>query len=59
MLIRAVGDVITIVLNGKEVVRVADSTVRQAGRIGIQVHQGKAFENMEIRVKNLRLRVVE
>jgi len=59
MLIRAVGDEITIVLNGKEVVRVADSTVRQAGRIRIQVHPGKAFENMENRVKNLRLRVME
>jgi hypothetical protein len=54
--IRAMGDLIVIVLNGKEVVRVNDATVRQAGRIGVQVHTGKQFEDMKISVRNFRLR---
>ena len=57
--IRAVGDLIVIVQNGKEVVRVNDGTFRAAGRVGIQVHQGKQFENMEIRVRNIRLRPIQ
>jgi hypothetical protein len=54
--IRAVGDEITIVQNGKTIIQVRDSTFRNAGSIGAQVHQGKEFEGMEIRLRNIRLR---
>lgn len=54
--IRAAGDRITIEQNGKKVVEVRDGTFAGAGSIGIQVHAGKQFEGMEVRVRNLRLR---
>jgi hypothetical protein len=54
--IRAAGDELTIVQNGKEVVRVRDGTFPGAGSIGIQVHAGKQFEGMEVRIRNLRVR---
>ncbi|MBK5291711.1 MAG: DUF1080 domain-containing protein [Acidobacteriia bacterium] len=56
MRIRAAGDEIVIWQNGKEVIRVRDGTFRRPGSVGIQVHAGKAFEGMEIRVKNIRLK---
>ncbi|HTS62171.1 MAG TPA: DUF1080 domain-containing protein [Candidatus Acidoferrales bacterium] len=59
MRIRASGDLIVIALNGKEVVRINDGTFRAAGHIGIQVHAGKEFENMEIRVRAIRLRPLQ
>jgi len=57
--IQAVGDHIVIVQNGKKVVDVHDSTFAGPGSIGIQVHPGKQFEDMEVRVRDLRLRPIE
>jgi hypothetical protein len=54
--IRAQGDHIVVVQNGKEVVNVRDSTFAGPGSIGIQVHAGKEFEGMEVRVRDLRVR---
>jgi len=53
--IRAVGDEISIAQNGTEVVVVRDHTYSSAGSIGIQVHPGRKFKDMEIRVRNIRL----
>jgi len=53
------GDHYTIELNGKKVVDVHDSTWAGPGSIGIQVHQGKAFEGIEVRVRNLRIRPLD
>lgn len=55
MRVRALNDEIVIWQNGKEVVRVRDETFRKPGSIGIQVHAGKEFEGMEVRVRNPRL----
>lgn len=55
--IRAVGDEITIEQNGRRVVQVRDGTFT-AGAVGIQVHAGKQFEGMEVRVRKLRLRAL-
>jgi hypothetical protein len=54
--VRAIGDHLTIIQNGKEVVNVRDNTFLGPGSIGIQVHPGKQFEHMEIRVRKLRMR---
>lgn len=54
--VRAAGDHMTISLNGKQVVDVRDGTFPGPGSVGIQVHPGKQFEQMEIRVRKLRLR---
>ncbi|MBI3282251.1 MAG: DUF1080 domain-containing protein [Acidobacteria bacterium] len=54
--IRAAGDEILVVQNGREVVRVRDGTFRGPGSIGIQVHAGGQFAGMEVRVRNVRLR---
>ena len=55
---RVVGEAITVVLNGREVVRTRTSSQPGPGSIGLQVHAGKQFEGMEVRVRNLRLRPV-
>ena len=57
--IRASGDEFTIVQNGKEVVRVRDTAFPGAGSIGIQVHAGKQFDGMEVRIRNLRVRSLD
>ena len=57
--IRAAGDEMVIVQNGKKVVRVRDSTFPGAGSIGIQVHAGKEFEGMVVRMRNLRVRKLD
>lgn len=57
--IRATGDEMVIVQNGKEVVRVRDGTFPGAGTIGIQVHAGKEFEGMVVRIRNLRVRKLD
>lgn len=54
--IRAAGDEITIESNGKRVIQTRDATFPGAGSIGIQLHAGKDFENMEIRVRKIRIR---
>jgi hypothetical protein len=57
--IRASGDEILIQQNGKKVVQVRDSTFRGPGSFGIQIHAGKDFENMEVRIRNVRVRPLE
>lgn len=52
----AAGEHIIVEQNGKRVVDVRDSTFRGAGSVGIQVHQGKTFEGMEVRVRGLKVR---
>jgi len=59
MRIVAKGDHFTIEMNGKKVVDVHDSTFAGPGSVGIQVHAGKAFGAMEVRVRNLRLRPLQ
>jgi hypothetical protein len=56
--VRVAGEEITVVLNGKEVVRTRTSSQPGPGSIGLQVHAGKQFEGMEVRVRNLRLRPI-
>jgi len=58
MRIRAAGDEITIEQNGKRVVQVRDKTFPGPGSIGIQLHAGKVFERMEIRVRRIRIRAL-
>lgn len=52
----AQGDHFVIEMNGKKVVDVHDSAFAGPGSIGIQIHAGKAFDGMEVRVRNLRIR---
>ncbi|MCC6588346.1 MAG: DUF1080 domain-containing protein [Bryobacterales bacterium] len=59
MRIRAQGDEITIEQNGRRVIRMRDKTFAGPGSIGIQLHAGKAFEGMEIRVRKLRVRSLD
>ena len=59
LLVRAAGGHLVIVQNGKRVVDIRDSTFPGPGSIGIQVHPGKQFKDMEIRVRKLRLRPLE
>lgn len=56
--VRATGGHFIIQLNGKQVVDVQDATFPGPGSIGIQVHPGKQFEKMEIRVRKLRVRLL-
>ncbi len=56
LLVRVTGDHIVVEQNGKKVVDVRDKTFPGPGSVGIQVHTGKAFDGMEVRVRNLRLR---
>lgn len=51
-----VGDGITIVMNGKTVVKTNDSSFLKPGSIGIQVHQGESVRNMEIRIRKMHIR---
>ncbi len=57
--IRAVGDHIVIEQNGKKIVDVRDGTFRGPGRVGIQVHAGKQFEGMEVKVRHMRIRPLD
>jgi hypothetical protein len=54
--ISAAGDHLTVEQNGKKVVDIRDTAFPGPGSIGIQIHQGKAFETMEVRIRNLRIR---
>ncbi len=54
--IRAAGDQIVIVQNGKKVVDVRDGAFPGPGSVGIQIHAGKQFEGMEVRIRQIRLR---
>jgi hypothetical protein len=53
------GDEFTIVQNGKEVVRVRDTAFPGPGSIGVQIHAGKQFDGMEVRIRKLRVRNLE
>ena len=50
------GEHIVIEQNGRKVVDVRESSFPGPGSIGIQAHAGKAFADMEIRVRKLRIR---
>lgn len=54
----AIGDELTVLMNGKKVVQTRDSRFPQPGSIGIQVHPGKQFQGMEVQVRKLRLRPI-
>ncbi len=56
--IRAVGDDLTVELNGKQVVKVRDNAFPGPGSVGIQAHAGEHFGGMEVRVRNIRLRPI-
>jgi len=56
MRLRVIGDEIALEQNGKKVVQIRDGAFPGPGSIGIQVHAGKAFEGMEVQVRNFRLR---
>lgn len=53
--IRAVGERIRIEQNGRKVVEISDGTFADAGSVGIQVHAGKQFDGMEVRVRKFRI----
>jgi len=52
------GDRIVVVQNGRTVVDVRDATFSGPGSVGIQIHKGKAFDGMEVRLRGLRLRTI-
>jgi hypothetical protein len=56
LLIRAQRDHLIVEQNGKKVVDIRDRTFPGPGSVGIQVHTGKAFEGMEVRIRALQLR---
>lgn len=58
MRVVARGDHLVIESNGRKVVDTRDATFRAAGFVGIQIHGGKDFTGMEVRVRNLRLRAL-
>jgi hypothetical protein len=55
---RVAGDDVVVELNGREVVRTRNDTQSTAGSIGIQVHAGDQFKDMEVRLRNIRLRPI-
>jgi len=56
--IRADGDHLVLTLNGTTVGDTQDKTHKK-GRVGIQVHGGDQFKNMEIRFKRIEIRVLD
>lgn len=50
------GDRMVVEQNGIVVVDVVDRTFPGAGRIGVQIHRGQAFDGMEVRLRQLRIR---
>jgi hypothetical protein len=56
MQLRVQGDHITIRQNGRMVVDIHDATFPGAGRLGIQIHKGKAFDGMEVRLRSMKVR---
>jgi 3-keto-disaccharide hydrolase len=53
--IRAVGNDLTLWLNGTEVGHCQDDTTRQ-GKFGVQVHPGDDFKGMKITIKRIEVR---
>ncbi len=56
--VRVKGDSIVVVMNGKTVVDIHDSTFPKAGSLGLQVHQGKVVNGMSVRVRKFRVREI-
>lgn len=54
--VMAKGDHIVIVQNGKTVADVRDTAFPGPGSAGVQVHAGKAFDGMEVRLRGIRIR---
>lgn len=54
--IRVQGDRIQIAMNGIDVIDKRDTTWPGAGSIGVQIHAGKQFEGMEVRLRGMRLK---
>jgi hypothetical protein len=57
--IHAACEAIIIELNGKAVVKANDRRFLQPGSVGIEVHPGEQFRDMEISVRQIRLKTVE
>ena len=53
--VRAVGDELTLWLNGKQTGNVRDKTLAK-GRIGIQIHPGNGFKGMKMIIKKMEIR---
>jgi hypothetical protein len=58
MRVRAVGERMTVDLNGARVAEASDDLVAK-GRVGLQVHAGAQFESMAIEVLAVRVRELE
>lgn len=56
LFLRVHGDHIIIRQNGRTVVDIHDATFPSAGRLGIQIHKGKAFDGMEVRLRSMKVR---
>jgi hypothetical protein len=54
--IRMEGDRVQVWMNGARVVNGTANIFPGPGQLGLQVHAGEAFQNMEIRVRNARFR---
>ena len=54
----AKGNHITVELNGRKVVDLRDGTFPGPGSVGIQIHAGKQFDGMEVRVRKFRIRAI-
>lgn len=53
---RVSGDKVQVWMNGSQVADAAVSVFPGAGQVGLQVHPGKIFEGMEIRLRKARIR---
>jgi len=58
MVIHAVGEHLNVMLNGVQTAHAHDSDHAE-GRIGIQIHVGEEFGDMEIHVRKARIRVID
>jgi hypothetical protein len=52
-------DHIQITQNGRKIVDIHDATFPGPGSIGIQIHKGKAFDGMEVRLRNMKVRELQ
>ena len=53
---RVSGEKVQVWMNGSLVASGAVNVFPGAGQVGLQVHPGKAYEGMEIRLRNARIR---
>lgn len=54
--LRMKGDHIMVVQNGITVADVRDTAFSGPGSLGMQIHKGKAFDGMEVRLRGMRIR---